>query len=1393
MMQVGMGSVETSASAPDRGEAKQFTAPSVEDLAGLFPQLEIQALIGVGGMGAVYKAHQRDLDRPVALKILVPRSGSDLGFAERFMREARALARLSHPHIVAVYDFGHRDDLNYFIMEFVDGANLREVQKAGELSPEQALAIIPQICEALQFAHNEGVVHRDIKPENVLLDRDGRVRIADFGLAKIVGKQPQNLTLTAEGHVMGTPHYMAPEQVEHPHEVDHRADIYSLGVVFYEMLTGELPLGKFAAPSRMVQVDVRLDEVVLKALEKKPERRYQQASQVKTEVETIASTRPKTERRAQDTDDSEIPAESIADIKRDLRIPAFGLLVSGSLNLAMLCVIAFLAGPREIGQETPLNIALWLTLVSLLLFLALVVLWGSSCMRRLAHYRLAIDAAVLAILFSGCSGVGLIFGIWSLVVLSRKEVRQAFQQVRLNKTEAKGSSKRQELKHQEKHTGSRNKHSVIPPVGRRGDRRVLFWPGILNALLATIAISFISASGMGIIVSMAGDPVSLWTSLLSAVIVTVVFILMWTCREWSRPLEDLPDLDHPDESDEMTGAARVLRLRRGLQLCILLVVAFSCAGYFLLKPTVLVSGVVTDASTGEPIANAKVVDYPLSEIEGIPLQEVATDRAGRYRLYSRYDNGWRALAPGYCTDTEGRDKPRFSWLSRRRIDFELYPLFDPVVERTLYDLDDGEEDTALDIRTGQLYSMNSSVEKSEQLRKAWLRNSGIDLMVDYARNRWALLGVGLNLFDVDASLWDGATGQQDLWPVMDQPTMVLERKVSEAGTACLLAQDPCLPATFVFETNDLARGMLQITACLNQPRAVKLRYRLAPTMDAGRTSSRLAFRILPDSGELTERQVTRYREELRAKGPQAQDAAEQDFVWIVTDKKDVPSGCVVQSYQGRPHVLASNRSHEMMLSDGSWGLESTEMAKNPRGEPAVSVRFDGPGADRFFALTSAHIGKPLGIILGNKVISASLITGGIRKETIVDGGFSRRDAKIQVHALLEGTPPVASPTWGPVTEITLNDIDESEAGNLLDLDKGLRWDNLAGSDAEQALAFIRQHGVDLLFDHSAQGWALMTPAAHGLELALTEPRAWDTITPDTVQALVDHNQLAAMQRGEGADDWRTYPLPVASDGPTTLGFRTGSVRYGLLQVMERLNSPARLRLRFKLVHGLSPEGVSSINEGSIPVSVSPTDPLSGTPGQFGPTLERTILSIEDGKNCFLDLDTGRLLTPHAATKQAFLSKGWLASLSATNPLMRNWLKTSGADLIVAGRYNEVVILNGLGISFGSGTQFGTEDVSIVEDRIDRWLNPRYLVRRRRDPGLPFKNLISHQKGTRIFAVKTREGNVGMLEVRAYDPQRKHATVRYKLVSQPKDTAVLDSVDESSGPEDESSSDPNTRP
>ncbi|MSR61634.1 MAG: serine/threonine protein kinase [Planctomycetes bacterium] len=260
--------------------------PEPGELAPLFPELELESLLGAGGMGAVYKAKQKRLGRAVALKVLHGELSGDPLFVERFLREAQALAKLAHPGIVAIHDFGEREKRCYLVMEYVDGTNLRTLLKQGLLAPRQALDIVRQLCDALQFAHDEGVVHRDIKPENVLVDTAGRVKIADFGLAKLVGG-PAQLSLTSANQVMGTPHYMAPEQVEHPRDVDHRADLYSLGVVFYEMLTGELPLGRFQAPSERVQIDVRLDEIVMKSLARERERRYQHAVQVKTDVERV--------------------------------------------------------------------------------------------------------------------------------------------------------------------------------------------------------------------------------------------------------------------------------------------------------------------------------------------------------------------------------------------------------------------------------------------------------------------------------------------------------------------------------------------------------------------------------------------------------------------------------------------------------------------------------------------------------------------------------------------------------------------------------------------------------------------------------------------------------------------------------------------------------------------------------------------------------------------------------------------------------------------------------------------------------------------------------------------------------------------------------------------------
>jgi predicted Ser/Thr protein kinase len=410
--------LDTQAGPEPAGDTSASTLlPTPAQLAEYFPQLEILELVGKGGMGVVYKARQPSLDRLVALKILPIKSANDPGFAERFNREARALAKLGHPNIVAVYDFGQTSNgLHYFIMEFVDGPNLRQVEQAGKLNPREALKVVPQICEALQFAHDEGIVHRDIKPENVLLDKKGRVKITDFGLAKILGIEAQDMRLTGANDLMGTPAYMAPEQVEHPREVDHRADIYSLGVVFYEMLTGELPLGKFAPPSRKVQVDVRLDDVVLRTLEKEPELRYQQARQVKSDVETITTSPP--------------PMESgrglaLDDPWRQVKGPAVGLMIAALFNWIALPLLILGISFWSSRNATGVPLRLIMIPLMMLVLSGLIFLAGLK-MKRLEGYWLAVVGSILAMLVTPGNLIGLPIGIWALVVLGHRDIRAAF-------------------------------------------------------------------------------------------------------------------------------------------------------------------------------------------------------------------------------------------------------------------------------------------------------------------------------------------------------------------------------------------------------------------------------------------------------------------------------------------------------------------------------------------------------------------------------------------------------------------------------------------------------------------------------------------------------------------------------------------------------------------------------------------------------------------------------------------------------------------------------------------------------------------------------------------------------------------------------------------------------
>ena len=226
-------------------------APSPPDpfLGNILGGCRIDEVLGRGGMGVVYKATQLSLNRPVAIKVLPEEVCGQPQFVERFKREVDILSRLSHPNVVTVFERGEIEGRLYVIMEYVQGTSLREVMKKGALPSAEALVIVRGVLSALEHAHGKGIIHRDIKPENVLVAPGGIVKVADFGLSRLL--DPGAATrLTHTNLVLGTFEYMAPEQREKAKEADERADIYATGVVLYEMLAGELPIGHFAALSR---------------------------------------------------------------------------------------------------------------------------------------------------------------------------------------------------------------------------------------------------------------------------------------------------------------------------------------------------------------------------------------------------------------------------------------------------------------------------------------------------------------------------------------------------------------------------------------------------------------------------------------------------------------------------------------------------------------------------------------------------------------------------------------------------------------------------------------------------------------------------------------------------------------------------------------------------------------------------------------------------------------------------------------------------------------------------------------------------------------------------------------------------------------------------------------
>jgi serine/threonine protein kinase len=268
---------------------KTVWVPPLASQLGDIPGYEILNFIAHGGMGAVYFARQKSENRVVAVKIARPKKWRGRTYAALIAHEAFVMSKLDHKNIVKVYDTGRSDDLVWMAMEFVKGITVRHLLRTRPISPFFTLSLSKQLCHALRHAHTHGVIHHDLKPGNVLIDTNNQAKIIDFGIAKV---RDFSYTITRPGEMLGTPHYMAPEQLLHPRDCDYRIDIYALGVMMYQLITGELPFAdneqkEALPPSHYVNVGTEVDRIILRCLERNPGDRWQSAGDLLMQLHNL--------------------------------------------------------------------------------------------------------------------------------------------------------------------------------------------------------------------------------------------------------------------------------------------------------------------------------------------------------------------------------------------------------------------------------------------------------------------------------------------------------------------------------------------------------------------------------------------------------------------------------------------------------------------------------------------------------------------------------------------------------------------------------------------------------------------------------------------------------------------------------------------------------------------------------------------------------------------------------------------------------------------------------------------------------------------------------------------------------------------------------------------------
>ena len=292
---------------------------------------QIRGVLGKGAMGLVYDAHDPKLDRRVAIKTILTRALDEATarhYSMRFKREVRAVARLNHPNIVQVYDFGNEGDLAYIVMEYIQGKELKDYFDAKErLDLTRILRLMIELLDALECAHEAGIIHRDIKPANVMVDAAGHAKLTDFGVARFTEPDAEQAEATRAGAVIGTPSYMSPEQIQ-GQPIDRRTDIFSAGVLFYQLLTGQKPfegtqwaLAKKIIqddpvwPSSLVEIPSAIDRVVARALAKAPANRYQSARTFAESLRRILEGKPLDEPDTPSAQGSEAETEFWNEVK----------------------------------------------------------------------------------------------------------------------------------------------------------------------------------------------------------------------------------------------------------------------------------------------------------------------------------------------------------------------------------------------------------------------------------------------------------------------------------------------------------------------------------------------------------------------------------------------------------------------------------------------------------------------------------------------------------------------------------------------------------------------------------------------------------------------------------------------------------------------------------------------------------------------------------------------------------------------------------------------------------------------------------------------------------------------------------------------------------------------